>query len=99
MYKGQISLRLAATALREAKILWAGLDQWTKPTLVVHGTADSWTDHRQSERLVEGIASTDKTLHLAEGGYHELLNDTEENNERMLHIIVSWLESRVGSGS
>ena len=93
MYKGQISFLVAATALREARRIWTSLGQWTKPTLVVHGTSDSWTQSRQSEHLVQGIVSADKTLHLVEEGYHELLND--KNCEDTLQVILGWLESRV----
>ena len=92
MHRDQISFLLAATALREAKRMWIGLAQWTKPTLVVHGTDDSWTQYRQSRRFVQEIASADKTLHLVEGGYHELLN--EENNDT-IQLIHDWLESRM----
>ncbi|KAH7176412.1 Alpha/Beta hydrolase protein [Dactylonectria macrodidyma] len=93
MHKGQISFLVAATALREAKLIWTRLGQWTEPTLVVHGTSDSWTQFQQSEQLVKNIASTDKTLHLVEGGYHELLNDGD--HEHTLQLILGWLESQV----
>lgn len=93
IYKGQISFLLAATSLREVKQIWARMGQWTNPTMVVHGTRDSWTKFEQSETFVLNIASKDKTLHLVEGGYHELLND--RNHEHTLDLMLEWLETRV----
>ncbi len=95
IFKGQISFLVAATALREARLMWARLGQWRNPTLVLHGTADSWTDFRQSRRLVQEIPSVDKTLRLVEDGYHELLNDG--NGESLVQLILDWLERRADS--
>ncbi|KAF5008947.1 hypothetical protein FDECE_4810 [Fusarium decemcellulare] len=93
LYEGQISLLVTATALRTARAMWARLDEWDKPILVIHGTSDVSADFRQSERLVQHIKAEDKTLHLVEGGYHELLND--EKAKETLDIIIDWLQRRV----
>ncbi|KAK1722955.1 Alpha/Beta hydrolase protein [Colletotrichum acutatum] len=93
MYKGQISFLVAATALHEARQMWPILRHWTKPTLIMHGTSDSYTKHEQSEHFVREIASEDKTLHLIKEGYHELLNDADY--ESTLQTVLGWLESQL----
>ncbi|GLA12619.1 hypothetical protein AnigIFM63309_000400 [Aspergillus niger] len=95
VFKGHISLRLGATALRAAEKLWQAIDSWTVPTLIMHGTKDTYTAHEQSKVLFDGIHASDKTLILAEGGYHELLNDLD--NKQHLASILSWLERRTKS--
>lgn len=89
LFPGAISWRLAATALQAIETLWPWLPQWTLPALVVHGTADQYTDPEQSRKFFDLISSPDKDLHLLEGGYHELYHDScaAEFND----IVVGWL--------
>lgn len=93
MFDGQVPVLTAATALDEAALLWAELSGWRLPTLVVHGTADTYTDPRASADFVTGIATQDKTFRLMDGAYHELLNDLCA--EQVLALTVGWLESHV----
>lgn len=93
IYQGKVPARTAASMLRLSRALWDRYPRWTLPTLVLHGSADRVTDPRGSRRFVEAIASADKTLHLAEGGYHELLND--EGREEVLGRVLAWLERQL----
>jgi hypothetical protein len=43
--------------------------------LRIHGTADKAAKSSGSQLSYEKAGSTDKTLNLYDGGYHELLND------------------------
>ncbi|MFJ5991441.1 alpha/beta fold hydrolase [Lentzea sp. NPDC092896] len=88
-YQGGIPLLLAATALRVAATVRKGLPGWTAPTLVVHGTADTYTDHHGSIELVRNIAVSDKTLHLVDGGRHESLHDVP--NDDTVDLVLDWL--------
>jgi acylglycerol lipase len=93
VYHGRMPARLAASILFAGRGNWARYPEWRVPTLVLHGTADSFTDPEGSRRLVSAIASRDKTLHLVEGGYHELLNDSER--DETLRVVLTWLEHRL----
>lgn len=95
IFKGQISFRLAASALETAAYLRKRLVNWQVPILVIHGTTDSYTDYKGSQSFVEGIASQDKLLVLEPGGHHELLND--ENCEAVLRQVLDWLAQRVNA--
>ncbi|MFD8110309.1 alpha/beta fold hydrolase [Streptomyces microflavus] len=92
MHDGRVPITLAATALHVAADVWrrAPLD-WRAPCLVVHGTADTSTDPRQSRRLVGLLPVTDKTLHLVAGGRHELLHDLDRDD--VLARVLTWLDA------
>ena len=89
MFGGQVPVLTAATALDQAELLWAGLGEWHVPTLVLHGTADTYTDPAGSSDFVVGIASEDKTLHLVDGAFHELLNDACA--AELAGLVKGWL--------
>lgn len=89
MHLGALTLLTAATALDVAADVWAGLDHWTVPTLVVHGTADRHTDWRGSRRLHDAIPAADRRLIPVEGGYHELLDDVA--GDSTLARLLTWL--------
>ena len=93
IYRGRVPMLLAATAL---KLLTDNLNLypgWRVPTLVLHGTADTYTDPEGSRELFKTISSQDKTLHIVEGGHHELLNDTER--DETLDVLLTWLRRRL----
>ena len=93
MYKGAMPAGLGASILAAVERNWPHYHHWRAPTLVIHGTADRITEVEGSSRFVDTIASRDKTLHLVEGGYHELLNDV--GREETLQLALSWLEKRL----
>ena len=66
----------------------------TLPVLVLHGTADKATRPEGSQQFYDEASSTDKTLKLYEGHYHDLLNDL--GHEQVMDDIVSWIGARVG---
>ena len=81
----------------------SGFNNWRKaieateitiPLLIMHGTADKATVCRGSQFFYETAGSTDKTLKLYEGHYHDLLNDY--GKEGVMADIVSWLATHEG---
>ena len=91
--KRQIPFLLAATALNTMEMVRTKLENWTVLTLVLHGTADTYTDWKGSEKLVAGIASTDKTFRKYSEGRHELLHDLE--GDAVLKYIMEWIEEHI----
>ena len=63
------------------------------PILILHGTADRATKPSGSQQFYDDALSTDKTLKLYEGHYHDLLNDV--GKEAVLADIVQWMDARV----
>lgn len=93
MYRGAMPARLAASVLFTSRGNWGLYPRWEAPTLLIHGTADTFTEPEGSRRFIATIASQDKTLYLVEGGYHELLNDVER--DETLRVLLNWLERRL----
>ena len=93
VHHGRMPARLAASILFGSQDNWPRYRQWKLPTLVMHGSADTFTAVDGSRRFHATIASPDKTLHEVEGGYHELLNDTDA--AETLRVVMTWLEDRL----
>ena len=67
----------------------------TLPILILHGTADRAAKPSGSQHFYDAAGSTDKTLKLYDGYYHDLLNDV--GREGVLADIVQWTEARLVS--
>ena len=93
IHHGGMPARLGASILFTSRDNWAHYPRWQVPALAFHGTADTFTEPEGSRRFVDTIASRDKTLHLVDGGYHELLNDL--GAEETLSVVLAWLERRI----
>ena len=65
----------------------------TLPLLILHGTADKNTNPSGSQHFYDAAGSTDKTLKLYEGGFHDLLNDIDK--EAVMLDIKSWIDLRM----
>lgn len=63
------------------------------PVLILHGTADKATVPSGSEFFYKTAGSSDKTLKLYEGHFHDLLNDL--GKERVLDDMVTWIDARM----
>ena len=95
IYHGRMPAQLASTALAVARTTWKGASEWSVPTLILHGTADTFTDVRGSERFVAAIHSDDRRLELMQDGRHELLNDLDR--DKVLQTILEWLGTRASA--
>ncbi len=67
--------------------------QFTLPLLILHGTSDKATKPSGSQHFYDTASSTDKTLKLYEGHYHDLLNDLDK--EVVMADIKSWIDERI----
>ncbi|MCY1056523.1 alpha/beta hydrolase [Nannocystis sp. SCPEA4] len=65
----------------------------TLPVLIMHGTEDKVTLPHGSQRFYDNGGSSDKTLKLYEGHFHDLLNDI--GKELVLADIVAWIAARI----
>jgi acylglycerol lipase len=67
----------------------------TLPVLILHGTLDKATRPSGSQTFYDTAGSTDKTLKLYEGGFHDLLNDIDK--EAVMADINGWIEARLAA--
>jgi len=63
------------------------------PVLILHGTADKVTKPSGSQVFFDTAGSTDKTIRLYEGHYHDLLTDIDK--EKVMAEIISWIDTRL----
>ena len=63
------------------------------PVLILHGTSDKATKPSGSQLFYDTAGSTDKTLKFYEGGYHDLLNDTDK--QRVMSDIRVWINAHL----
>lgn len=85
-----------AALARADERLQAEFGRITLPLLIMHGTADKVTVCHGSEYFQAHAGSTDKTLRLYEGHYHDLLADV--GKEAVMADMLAWIEARLPTG-
>ena len=63
------------------------------PLLILHGTADKAAQASGSQFFYDTAGSTDKTLKLYDGYFHDLLNDL--GKEAVIADIQSWITKHI----
>jgi acylglycerol lipase len=82
-----------AALARAAERLDREFDRITLPVLILHGTADKVTRPNGSEQFYRDAGSSDKTLKLYEGSYHDPLSDLDR--DQVGDDIVIWIDARL----
>jgi len=67
----------------------------TLPLFILHGTADRAAKPHGSQVFYAAAGSTDKTLKLYDGYFHDPLNDI--GKEVVLADVVEWVGSRLSA--
>ena len=67
------------------------------PLLILHGTEDKAAKSSGSQMFYDRAGSTDKTLKLYDGHFHDLLNDL--GKETVMADIAAWIEARLPGGA
>jgi lysophospholipase len=83
--------RSAAATLDGIEAAYARTPELKLPLLVMHGTVDKATNVEGSTELVERATSTDKTLKLWPGVYHDLLHEPEA--DQVIKQVTDWVVS------
>ena len=74
-------------------LVFFAMPKYRVPILIIHGTDDKATRYQGSQYFYDNAGSTDKTLKLYEGHYHDLLNDVGKEN--VMADIQNWLDERI----
>lgn len=97
VFHGRIPAGTGAAGIRAIQQIEDEESRLRLPLLILQGTADKLADVDGSRRLYRRAASSDKTLKLYEGFYHEVLNDI--GKEQVLADLLKWLdEHAMGAG-
>jgi len=90
---GVASTRFYTELLRATDQTLRGGNKLTLPCLVMVGSGDGIVDPSATRDFFGTIASSDKTLKVYEGLYHEVLNEPEKDG--ILREISAWISARV----
>lgn len=90
-YLGKMGARTGSELMLTAHGMPARLPRITMPLLVLHGGADRLMPSRASAVVRDHAGSSDITVHIYEGLYHEPHNEPEK--EQVLGEIVAWLDA------
>ncbi|KAF8052326.1 hypothetical protein N665_1572s0007 [Sinapis alba] len=93
VYTGFIRARTGYEILRLGSHLLENLNKIKVPFLVLHGTADTVTDPKGTQRLYDEASSSDKSIKLFDGLLHDLLFEPERGI--IAGVILDWLNRRV----
>ncbi len=67
--------------------------KFTYPVIILHGSEDKLSEPSASVNFHKNISSSDKTLKMYEGLYHEILNEPEK--EIVAKDIISWVGEHI----
>lgn len=93
VYKGKVSARLVAELFSNMQQVMANAGRIRLPILLLHGEADVLTSPKGSKSLYEGVSSTDKTLKVYPGLYHEIFNEPEQ--AEVLGDMSDWISAHL----
>lgn len=92
VHDGKGPARTAAEILRNMDVVQARAGELTLPLLVLHGGDDPITEPQGSKDLVAKAGSTDKTLQIYPGLWHDLVH--EPDKAVVIGDITAWLDAR-----
>jgi alpha-beta hydrolase superfamily lysophospholipase len=93
VYHGKVPSGIGRALLQVGETMPRRAPALTAPLLVVHGSDDRLIPVEGSRRLVECVGSTDVTLKVYPGLYHEVFNEPERH--QVLDDVVSWITERL----
>ncbi|HEY8673853.1 MAG TPA: lysophospholipase [Candidatus Dormibacteraeota bacterium] len=89
VFRTPIRARLGAEMLNAMDRVDAGLPGLRTPLLVMQGTADGLVDPGCGPHVYEQAGSTDKTLKMYDGLWHEIFNEPERDH--VLDDLATWV--------
>jgi alpha-beta hydrolase superfamily lysophospholipase len=82
-----------AALVRADELLSKSFQNITLPLLILHGTADKVTKPSGSREFYDRAGSSDKTLKLYEGHFHDLLADV--GKQLVMSDIQAWIDAQL----
>jgi len=93
VYTGKTTARLASELLKTMQRVCAEGAKITLPLLIIQGGDDRLVDPAGARLLYDTVGSTDKTIQVYDGLYHEIFNEPE--HPKVLGDVEAWLESHL----
>lgn len=92
----RVSARWTVEFIRATEECMANAKNIRKPILLLHGKGDCIADYKATEEFYNSVSSINKKLFLYEGLYHETMNETAEDREKVLRDITGWILNNLG---
>ncbi len=92
VYHGRTPARTASEIVRAIRRLQASVERIHTPLLVMHGSRDQVADIDGSKEFFERASSSDKSLRVYDGLWHEIMHEPE--SAVVLQEMSSWLDER-----
>jgi alpha-beta hydrolase superfamily lysophospholipase len=89
----KMSARMVAELFTGMQQVQAEAGQICLPILLLHGGADAMASPEGSRYLYEHVSSTDKTLEIFPGLFHEIFNEPER--EAIFATVLEWCDRRL----
>ncbi len=96
VFHGKMSARKVSELFKAMHHIQANADKITLPMLLLHGGDDVMAAAEGSRFLHSRISSTDKTLKIYPGLYHEIFNEPEQ--EEVFADVLAWCDERTAAG-
>ncbi|SNT52225.1 alpha/beta hydrolase [Rhodococcoides kyotonense] len=93
VHHGKIPAGVAAGLVGAMESFPTRLPSLTIPVLLQHGSEDKLADVSGSRMIAETAGSTDLTIEIYDGLYHEIFNEPER--AQVLDDLVAWLTPRI----
>jgi alpha-beta hydrolase superfamily lysophospholipase len=93
VYQGKMSARMVRELFSGMSAIQAGAGGITIPMLILHGAEDTMTAPQGSRFMHEHISSSDRTLKIYPGLYHEVFNEPERLE--VLREVLTWCSERL----
>jgi acylglycerol lipase len=88
----RVPARTGAEILAAMERIERGRGTLRLPVLVYHGSDDKLTEPEGSRAFAAHVGSSDRTLTIYEGSYHETMNDL--GRERVIDALIAWIADR-----
>jgi acylglycerol lipase len=93
VYRGKITARLGSEMFTTMAKVEQGMPSIKLPLLIMQGTEDKLVEHEGAKMLYAKAGSSDKTLKLYEGFYHEIFNEPER--DKVFADLDPWLDKHI----
>ncbi len=93
VHNGKASARLVVELFQNMERVERDRAKITLPIFVMHGEADAMTTSEGSEQFQRAVGSSDKSLKIYKGLYHEIFNEPERLE--VMADLANWLDARI----
>jgi len=93
----KVTARWAVEFMRAGQECISNAVSIKKPLLVFHGKEDHICDYKAAEQFYNDASSAVKKLFIFDGLYHETMNETPAEREKVLSEVTGWILKTIDS--